>query len=214
MKRFIAACLLSVLLPALASADYWEMRCDGNVCRRVLVRQPVAVRQVVAATPAEYVSFDPSPVGTVRLASYSTPAAASFSSPPILPDVTGDFAVASRIVSVGQPVVTSSTCNCAVTGICTCDPATCACAACANGQVRMGLVGATQYATGNSYYSVPQATAMTAAPTSSVSYSAYGSAVATTYDGFGNSYVSHSGGRDARRMAGWKAKGIRRGWTQ
>lgn len=203
MKRFITACLLFVLLPALASADYWEMRCDGNVCRRVLVRQPVAVRQVVAATSAEYVSFDPSPVGTVSLASYSTPAAASFSSPPILPDVTGDFAVASRIVSVGQPVVTSSTCNCSVTGICTCDPATCACAACANGQVRMGLVGATQYATGNSYYSVANPTAAERVVNTPTGH------VHVFTDQFGMVSTTHSGGHQQRKVARferWKAK--------
>jgi len=32
--------------------------------------------------------------------------------------------------------VVSSTCNCAVTGVCICNPATCRCAACRNGQLR------------------------------------------------------------------------------
>lgn len=211
MKRFLLV-LITLAGPCLASADEidsWvassvvrkvvgsRQVCNGSYCTIQPVYGYVGIRQIAAA-PAMTDSLP------IRFASYSTPAAASFSSPPILPDVTGDFAVASRIVSVGQPVVTSSTCNCAVTGICTCDPATCACAACANGQVRMGLVGATQYATGNSYYSVANPTAIETnliqTPTGHVHVYADGS-------------TSHSGGHIQKKVAHqerWRArKGVK-----
>ncbi len=41
------------------------------------------------------------------------------------------------VVYQSAPVVTASTCNCALTGRCNCDPATCVCAACRNGQLRV-----------------------------------------------------------------------------
>lgn len=210
MKRFLLV-LITLAGPCLASADEidsWvassvvrkavgsRQVCNGSYCTIQPVYGYVGIRQIAAA-PAMTDSLP------IRFASYSTPAAASFSSPPILPDVTGDFAVASRIVSVGQPVVTSSTCNCAVTGICTCYPATCACAACANGQVRMGLVGATQYATGNSYYSVANPTAgerIVNTPTGHVH---------VFTDQFGMVSTPHSGGHQQRkvvRFERWKAK--------
>lgn len=217
MKRFIAGCLLFFVLPALASADYWTYQCDGNGCRRVLVRTPRST--VIAATAATYRTFDDEPIvpaaPLMSFASLSTPAAPSLSSPPILPD-SGDFAAASRIVSVGQPVVTSSTCNCASTGFCSCPPGTCACAACPQGRANLmrdrangeicddcwqRIMGpSTQYATGNSYFSVPYPTAIETkliqTPTGHVHVYADGS-------------TAHSGGHVQRvvaRQERWRAR--------
>jgi hypothetical protein len=46
-------------------------------------------------------------------------------------------APAASVPAAPAPQAAGTTCNCSVTGVCTCNPATCMCAACANGSVRM-----------------------------------------------------------------------------
>ncbi len=52
-------------------------------------------------------------------------------------------APATAVPAAPAPQAAGTTCNCSVTGVCTCNPATCMCAACANGSVRMMTAGVT-----------------------------------------------------------------------
>lgn len=210
MKRFLAACLLFVALPTLAAADYWETRCTNGVCRRVLVR--TSAPAVVAATPASYVVIMPEPV--VSFASFIPPEPAA----PIAP-----------------VAASTTTCNCSVTGICTCDPALCQCPSCRTGAINMARSRA--YAPGwdnpptqnfdyygdgaaiwNDYlarnqpvqYASGNSYFSVAQPTAAV-YSTSTGFVTKQTDAAGNVWVGHSGGSYNRRVARHIRKGVRLG---
>ncbi len=181
--RYLIALLLTLAVPSLALAQVpagYRMVCDGTSCRLVPIAAPQFVRTIYYAGVTEAAP-------SMRFASFESPGLEMPGAP-----------VVGQIVSVSEPVVTKSTCNCAVTGVCLCDPATCACAACLNGRMR-STAAAVSY--------------VSAAPVA-VSYTASGNFVTRQYDAFGNVWVGHSGGRDARQAAHWTRKGIRNGWTQ
>ena len=133
------ACLL--FIPAAASADgYWQ--CVNGNCRWVQLPAPAVqrvaagpsvesrlsalesrmqrVEDVIAATPEQYKTFQSTPLKVASM------------------QATQPLATATR-----------STCNCSATGVCICDPATCACPSCQQGQQR--LASSNQYAESSGY---------------------------------------------------------------
>ncbi len=90
---------------------------------------------------------------------------------PVGPDQYGNYPIQGGYgpASPGVPVLAGTTCDCARTGVCTCNPATCVCAACRNGQVRMMTAGgpAVRYSTATPWVTTSVAT-VPAVPLTSV----------------------------------------------
>jgi hypothetical protein len=95
----------------------------------------------------------------------------------------------------------SQTCDCVVTGVCTCDPATCMCPGCRTSAINM--VRARAYTTPMMTYTSPVMTYQAPMMTYSTGL------MSVSYDGLGNSYVAHAAGKRATK---WAVRGFRHGW--
>ena len=156
--------LLTLAYPSLATAQQcnpadappgYTWQCSNGTCRLVRLSQ-IAFRPTIAALPHEYVTFQVEPEGAgspFRFASMQT-AIADQSFPAV------SYATPWR--ETVTAVQSGTICDCSRTGICTCDPATCMCAACANGSVRMGLYSPMTMTYSASY--APMATSMFSLP--------------------------------------------------
>ncbi len=182
------------LLPAQTVPYGYRLQCNNGVCRLVRI-QPTypAVQYAVPSQGVQYAPQITQPTNFVRTVSF----------------VSDDASVNAPTNAVAAPYAVpmaqtyrmgAGNCGCVTSGVCVCAPGTCTCVGCpGNINGNMGFAPTVQYATGNSYYSVAQPTVMGYAP----------GFVGTTYDGFGNAYVTAAG--VSRRVARHIRKGARLG---
>lgn len=193
--RYLA--LLTLLLPTIANADELDdfckslvvrsvvryenkQVCEGGYCR--IVRQPVygyvAAKRLEAVSPKSATPF--------RFASLEE------SLVPELPTT----AVAAVLPAVNTAAAGQS-CNCAVTGVCTCDPALCRCASCQNGSRNMAASGV------NMSYA--------ASAGEMKAFSSPRGPVTIQRDANGTAWITHSGGVYGRQLARHLRRGVRLG---
>lgn len=101
-----------------------------------------------------------------------------------------------------------ATCNCAVTGECTCDPATCTCAACANGALRIARV-----VPGSVRIVRSTVTAAPVQPSFSMKSTPSGSfaAVSNFVDSKGRRVIQYSDDRKGRQLKRHTQRGVKLG---
>ena len=140
----VAAILITLLAPSFAWAQYYD--CSSGVCRWVPAQRSAMIAPVYSQTTARIdalsAKIDRLAVAMQRFGTISESEYQTFAAEPVMPVQTASpYRFANYQVQAVQaaPVTAGTTCDCAVTGVCTCNPATCMCAACANGSVRMGL---------------------------------------------------------------------------
>lgn len=184
--RYVLALLLTLACPSFALAQTvppgYRLVCRNGIC---------SLQRIATFAPTIYGVAAP-----IVNTSYTPTVSATFTAPP-LPEAP-------------MTVAAGTLCNCAVTGVCTCDPGTCSCPSCLNGQVRMGSA-VTQYAAAPyTYYSVASPTVMYAAPTTATVYSTPRGGLTVSYDAWGNLYTAHTGGAYARQLQRHLHRGYRK----